>query len=135
MAVASAVAATCATCRRPGVDAGSESEIKSLDERDRDDGWRELAVEDRRCGPAPNRPLSHRLRRLDGLCYQSGTIEIAEALAAGHETQLVARMFGLSSGRVSQLRKVLHAAWCRFQGQTNGAQRPSAARALPPASL
>lgn len=27
-------------------------EIKSLDERDRDDGWREIAVEDRRCGPA-----------------------------------------------------------------------------------
>ena len=61
--------------------------------------------------------------------------EIAEALAAGHETQQVAGMFGLSSGRVSQLRKVLHAAWCRFQGQTNAAEILKAACALPAASL
>ena len=109
-------------------------DIKSLDERDTDGGWKELAVEDRRCGPA--RIARFRIDFADWMdSLPQRQREIAEALAAGHETQLVARMFGLSSGRVSQLRKVLHAAWCRFQGQTSAAQRPSAARALPAVSL
>ena len=109
-------------------------DIKSLDERDTDGGWKELAVEDRRCGPA--RIARFRIDFADWMdSLPQRQREIAEALAAGHETQQVAGMFGLSSGRVSQLRKVLHAAWCRFQGQTNAAEILKAACALPAASL
>ena len=89
-------------------------DIKSLDERDGDDGWREIAVEDRRCGPARIARF-----RIDFAAWMDSLPErqreIAEALAAGHETQLVASMFGLSSGRVSQLRKVLLQSWLCYQ--------------------
>lgn len=43
--------------------------------------------------------------------------EIALALAAGDRTGEVARQFGLSDGRVSQLRRALHDAWLAFQGE------------------
>jgi hypothetical protein len=105
--------------RRHGV------QIRSLHEHDGRDTWRELVVEDRRSGPADI--VATRIDFAEWLlslsCRQR---EIAEALAAGHETRLVASMFRVSPGRVSQLRKVLHKAWCNFQGDVTSAQLPSA---------
>ena len=43
--------------------------------------------------------------------------KIALKLAAGEKTGRVARMFRVSAGRISQLRRELHDAWCRFQGE------------------
>jgi hypothetical protein len=89
-------------------------QIESLD--DGDDEWREIVVEDRRAGPADIaavrldftawlNSLSHRDRRM------------AEILATGESTRLAAGRVGVSVGRVSQLRRKLHAAWQRFQGE------------------
>jgi DNA-binding NarL/FixJ family response regulator len=77
-------------------------------------GWRQILVEDHRAGPAETaaarldvaawlRTLSTRNRR------------IAKALALGNTTSAVAQKFGLSAGRVSQLRNWLWLHWQRFQ--------------------
>ncbi len=52
---------------------------------------------------------------------------IAEVLATGEETGTVARLFGLTPGRVSQIRRKLHNAWCLFQGEAGSAIAPSLA--------
>ncbi len=44
---------------------------------------------------------------------------IAELLATGESTKLVARHFGVTPGRVSQLRQQLHGSWCAWQGELN----------------
>ena len=77
--------------------------------------WRELLLEDRRAGPAETAAaridlaswllsLARRKRR------------IAESLARGEATGRVAQIFGLTPGRVSQLRRELKADWEVFQG-------------------
>jgi hypothetical protein len=43
---------------------------------------------------------------------------IAEALALGHSTKAVARRFGVSPGRISQLRGELSKSWLEFHGET-----------------
>ena len=43
--------------------------------------------------------------------------KIAMKLAVGETTGRVSRQHRLSAGRVSQLRRDLHKAWCRFQGE------------------
>jgi len=90
--------------------------IERLDRGDKESGqWRQILVEDRKAGPAETaaaridvaewfRTLSKRNRR------------IAKALAGGEQTGSVAQQFGLSCGRVSQLRSWFRAAWERFQG-------------------
>ena len=90
--------------------------IERLDQRDPQTGiWNEQLVEDRRAGPAQTaaarldlaawlRTLSKRNRR------------IAKALSAGEATCDVAKRFGLTAGRVSQLRMWLREHWERFQG-------------------
>ena len=78
-------------------------------------GWKEILVEDRRATPADVaasridfaawlRSLSKRYRK------------IAMALAVGETTAKVAKMFRLSRGRVSQLRRELLESWQVFQG-------------------
>ena len=42
---------------------------------------------------------------------------MAELLAQGHETGVVARMLGVTPGAVSQARTWLSASWERFQGE------------------
>jgi len=42
--------------------------------------------------------------------------QIATFLAVGHSTSAAARRFGLSAGRISQLRRQLHRDWLEFQG-------------------
>jgi hypothetical protein len=107
--------------RRKGV------RIESLDRADeRDDAWQLVLVEDHRTGPAAIATMKIDFEAwLQSLpCRQR---EIAEALAAGHGTGLVACMFRVSPGRIGQLRKVLHQTWCRFQGEVPAVKLPSLA--------
>jgi hypothetical protein len=90
--------------------------IKRLDRRDEISGqWTQILVEDRHAGPAETaaaridvsawlRTLSKRNRR------------IAQALAVGEANSAVAERFGLSCGRISQLRAWFRTAWEQFQG-------------------
>lgn len=41
--------------------------------------------------------------------------KVAEHLATGHTTSEVAKRFSLSEGRISQMRRELHASWQQFQ--------------------
>ena len=92
----------------------------SVQRLDRFDGmsgeWKEVLVEDRRFGPAEAAAT-----RLDFKAWlQSLTNRnrcLAEKLAAGESTSTVARLFGVSGGRVSQLRRELHEAWSLFQSE------------------
>jgi hypothetical protein len=82
-----------------------------------DQQWQEVLVEDRRAGPfdivrikldftAWLRSLPSKLRR------------IAKTLATGERTGDVARRFGLSEARVSQLRRELAASWDDFANKS-----------------
>ncbi len=91
--------------------------VERLDEFDAAvGGWREVAVEDRRCCPADLaafrldfsawlKILPHRKR------------SILRWLAIGESTGAVAKMFGISQARVSQLRGEFYESWCRFHGE------------------
>lgn len=81
-----------------------------------DDAWREIVIEDRHAGPAEVvrvrldfdawlRSLPRRNRR------------IARFLALGNRTGDAARKFGVSEGRISQLRTELKRAWDDFVGE------------------
>jgi hypothetical protein len=92
-------------------------QVLRLDQLDlHDDEWKEVLLEDRKAGPAEIaamrldfaawlRRLPVRLRR------------IAKTLATGERTQAVARRFGVSAARVSQLRLRLRDNWLAFQGE------------------
>jgi hypothetical protein len=85
--------------------------VESLQQSDKDQhDWRELLVDDRRATPAElattkidfqawlgHLPCQHRA--------------IAELLASGETTKRAAERFGLTPGRVSQLRRQLHQNW------------------------
>ncbi len=100
--------------------------VESLHQQDGRPGWQEIVVEDRHATPADiaatRIDFDDWLRSLPR--RQRG---IAEVLATGEETGTVARQFGLTPGRVSQLRRKLHKAWCCFQGETESAVVPSLA--------
>jgi hypothetical protein len=88
-----------------------------LDHFDTQEGaWQEILVEDKRATPAEVaasridfaawlRSLSSRRRR------------IAKILATGESTNAVAKQFGISPARVSQIRRDLYQIWQRFQGE------------------
>jgi hypothetical protein len=100
--------------------------LESLDDRSETDGWQGLLIESRRTNPADM--AAARLDVADWLGRLSPRHrQIAETLAAGHDTGTVAQQFGLSPGRISQLRKEFHASWCQFQEDPKEA--PSAQRA------
>ncbi len=98
--------------------------LESLHRFNSDEGqWREIVVEDKKAGPAEIaatridfaawlKSLRPRMRRL------------ANILATGESTANVARKFGVSNGRVSQLRRELMGRWDIFT-----ADRPAAASA------
>ena len=98
--------------------------IERLDQPDKSSGaWSQRLVEDRRAGPAETAAA-----RLD-LAHWLGTLSprnrrLAKVLATGETTGAVARRFGLSPGRVSQLRTMFRGDWERFQG----APRPELTR-------
>ena len=94
--------------------------MERLDRYDADeDSWQEIIIEDRHAGPAEVvrvrvdfadwlRSLPRRNRR------------VAEFLALGNRTSDAARKFGLSEGRISQVRGELHKAWKEFVGEADG---------------
>ena len=80
-----------------------------------DDTWRDLMLESRRVSPA------------DQACFNVDFQEwlkswpqrdrkIIAMLAAGERGMAVAQKFGLTEGRVSQLRREYEASWLQFQG-------------------
>jgi len=91
--------------------------VQRLDRFDTKRGeWREAVVADHRT-PVPDqaafrcdfpewlKTLTRRQRR------------IAETLASGEGTTKTAKRFKVSLGRISQLRRELHDAWCQFHGE------------------
>jgi len=96
---------------------------------DRLKGWRELVVEDHRSGPAETAAT-----RLDFESWLSRLSprrrRIAESLAQGNLPMDVAVEFGMSRGRVSQLRREFEDSWKAFQKEeptSNAPQSPVAA--------
>jgi hypothetical protein len=94
--------------------------------------WREWLVADNRVSPADEAAF-----RLDFSDWLKGLPQrkrqMAELLAQGHETGVVARMLGVSSGAVSRTRSWLQANWKAFQGQTDPApERPTPTRSCTP---
>ncbi len=83
---------------------------------DEQGGWRAALVEDRRATPADIAAA-----RIDVAAWfralHDSHRRIAGALAIGNTTSDVARQFGLSTARVSQMRGLLKASWERFQGE------------------
>lgn len=91
--------------------------VVRLDKFDPEDAvWREVLVEDRQAGPAEIAAA-----RIDvGAWFQSlgpRKCRIAKLLAKGEATSTVARMCGVSPGRVSQLRDEFRRSWQQFQGE------------------
>ena len=78
-------------------------------------GWRAVAVEDSRVSPADQAAFNLDFRAwLAGLTRRDR--RIINRLAAGEGTTAVAERFGLSPGRVSQLRRSFERSWTQFQG-------------------
>jgi len=91
--------------------------LESLDRLDESCcAWREILVEDRCSTPAEiagaRIDVSEWLKTLPPRSRR-----LAEGLAAGESTSGAARSLGVSSSRVSQLRRELHRAWNTFQGE------------------
>jgi len=91
--------------------------VERIDRFDHERGeWCEALIEDRSAGPA-----EIAASRIDvGDWFKSlsrGKRKIAQALARGETTSSVARMFGLTDGRISQLRQELKRSWELFQHQ------------------
>jgi DNA-directed RNA polymerase specialized sigma24 family protein len=78
--------------------------------------WREWLAADHRVGPAAEAAF-----RVDFAAWLATLTPqargIAELLASGATTGETARRFGVSDGRVSQMRRTLAAAWQGFQAQ------------------
>jgi hypothetical protein len=90
---------------------------------DQADGWRELVI-DHRAGPAEIAVV-----RIDFATWlESLSVHdrrIAEILATGETTKCTAKRCGVSAGRISQLRRKLHMAWLRFQGEVLSVEHPA----------
>jgi hypothetical protein len=90
--------------------------VERLDKYDVEEGcWKDVVVEDRRVGPAEvaatRIDFSAWLQRLP-----SRLRKIATFLANGETATAASKRFGVSQGRISQLRGELFLAWRRFQG-------------------
>jgi hypothetical protein len=81
-----------------------------------DPSWKEILIEDRRASPADVAAT-----KIDFQSWLSSLPShlrlIAETLATGEETSVAACRFGVTPGRVSQVRRELQRAWRRFQGE------------------
>jgi hypothetical protein len=91
--------------------------VEHLDWFDRQAGeWKEALVEDKHAGPADTAAA-----RIDVAAWLRSLgrtkRRIAKLLARGEGTGAVAKKFGLSPGRVSQLRAGLQVSWGEFQGE------------------
>jgi hypothetical protein len=78
--------------------------------------WEQLVVEDKHSTPAEVASIRIDFRAwLESLPVR--TRQVAESLATGEATSHVARMFGCSASRISQLRRELFNGWQGFQGE------------------
>jgi hypothetical protein len=78
--------------------------------------WEQLVVEDKHSTPAEVASTRIDFRAwLESLPVR--TRQVAESLATGEATSHVARMFGCSASRISQLRRELYDAWLAFTGE------------------
>ena len=90
--------------------------LKSLDQRSPNGQWKETIVEDRKSTPAEVATSRIDLEDWFGQLprFKRG---IAETLAVGESTSAVAQQFGVTAGRVSQLRREFEKNWAEFQGE------------------
>jgi len=92
--------------------------VESIEERWTltENGWETRLVEYGNCTPADlaasRLDFAEWLNRMK--CRRR---QIVETLAAGYRTEEVARLFNLSHGRISQLRREFEASWKKFQGE------------------
>jgi hypothetical protein len=103
--------------------------VRSLRQRDESTGnWREIVVEDRHSTPGEIAGLRIDFANwLESLSTRDR--QIAETLARGETTASAARMFQISAGRVSQLRRDLCQNWHKFIGELADAGAASLATA------
>ena len=81
-----------------------------------DDIWINDAIDTRQASVADRVAIKlDFMAWLGSLCRR--TRRIAVDLARGFSTSEVARKYGVTPGRVSQLRRELHNGWCQFQGE------------------
>lgn len=86
--------------------------------------WKELVVEDRRASPAEVAAVRVDFQQwLDQLPEREH--RIALYLASGEPTCNAAAHFGVSSGRLSQIRAELRASWEAFQADDHGDRAPN----------
>ena len=79
-------------------------------------GWQEMLVETKQAGPADTAASRLDFRAwLDTLNTRDR--RLAKTLATGETTSRTAAMFGISPGRVSQMRRELRDAWSQFHGE------------------
>jgi len=92
--------------------------VDRLDCLDEETGqWQEIVVEDRHAGPAE--VVECRIDFGDWMAsLPRPQRQIADTLAMGETTGATAHKFGLSAGRVSQLRRELMESWKVFVGET-----------------
>ena len=102
-------------------------EVVSLDRdrlpatlRDGTDGWKRIAVEDRSAGIPDLAAFRIDFTQWLQLLTDRDR-EIICAFSGGDSTKLVAERFGLSEGRVSQLRRKFEKLWHAFQGEADAA--------------
>ena len=81
-----------------------------------DGDWRAIVVEDRRAGPAEIAAARLDVAAWLGLLPRRHRV-LAMVLASGETTTAAAKLFHISAGRVSQMRRELYELWCRFQGE------------------
>ncbi|HEV3023775.1 MAG TPA: hypothetical protein VGX76_14975, partial [Pirellulales bacterium] len=90
--------------------------IERLDRRYPDGAWKEVLVEDRRSTPAETAAARIDFATwLARLCRRDRGV--ATTLAAGESGRDTAKKFGLTAGRISQLRTELKRNWQAFQGE------------------
>jgi hypothetical protein len=91
--------------------------VERLDHFDEEDQeWREVLVEDRHAGPSQTAAARVDISAwLDTLPAHKR--RVAETLAKSETTKVTARRFGVSPGRISQMRRELETAWHEFQGE------------------
>jgi hypothetical protein len=84
--------------------------------KERTSDWEEIIAEDRHASPADVAAL-----RIDFRAWLKSLLprnrRIAQTLALGESTTQVARLFNVTSGRVSQLRQELRYSWYGFIGE------------------
>ena len=89
--------------------------VERLDRYDELNGeWREVLIEDRKAGPAETAAARVDISDwFDSLPRHKR--RIAQTLAAGESTKRTAKKFGVTPGRISQMRREFQAAWAEFQ--------------------